>query len=231
MNNTAPAGGGFYITYTDKEVVIENCYLSGNSALSNRGGGIQAEGWFYINNSMIIGNTAMLDGGGICIWGAQKSKISNCLIANNSATEYGGGIMKASAEVYVTNCTIVDNNASQGGGIYTAGINFLTIINSIIWSNGSNPLMGNSVPLITYTDMDFDTGDWGNNMNQDPIFVTGTYGAYYLSQTAAGQSQQSPCVDAGSASASSFGLDTRTTRTDGVTDQGVVDLGFHYPVP
>jgi hypothetical protein len=44
----------------------------------------------------------------------------------------------------------------------------------------------------------------------------------------AGQAQTSPAVDTGSASAASFGMDQHTTRTDEVTDTGVVDMGFHY---
>ena len=51
-----------------------------------------------------------------------------------------------------------------------------------------------------------------------------------MSQTAAGQLGDSPCVDAGSASAADLGLDPFTTRTDQVTDAGTVDVGYHYPV-
>ncbi len=64
------------------------------------------------------------------------------------------------------------------------------------------------------------------NIGADPLFIAG----YYLSQTASGQSQQSPAVDAGSGSASASGIDLadRTTRTDGVDDTGTVDMGYHY---
>ncbi|MBN2563290.1 MAG: hypothetical protein JXQ75_20410, partial [Phycisphaerae bacterium] len=63
----------------------------------------------------------------------------------------------------------------------------------------------------------------------DPLFVDSPHGAYYLGQTAAGQAVQSPCIDAGSASASFLGLDFATTRTDHLPDTGIVDIGFHYP--
>ena len=36
-------------------------------------------------------------------------------------------------------------------------------------------------------------------------------------------------VDVGSASAAAVGLDEYTTRTDNISDAGIVDLGFHYP--
>ncbi len=36
------------------------------------------------------------------------------------------------------------------------------------------------------------------NIDLDPLFVSGPDGDYYLSQIAAGQAVDSPCVDAGS---------------------------------
>ena len=73
------------------------------------------------------------------------------------------------------------------------------------------------------------------NFDADPLFVTGPFGDYYLSQTAAGQQQESPCVNAGSTSATlprisspTTRISSRTTRTDGAFDAGVVDIGYHY---
>lgn len=63
------------------------------------------------------------------------------------------------------------------------------------------------------------------NISEDPNFVDG----YHLSQVAAGQLVDSPCVDAGSDLANNLGLDTYTTRTDHVFDRGIVDMGYHYP--
>ncbi len=55
--------------------------------------------------------------------------------------------------------------------------------------------------------------------------MTGPLGDYYLSQTAAGQAQTSPCVDAGDPLAT---LPYGTTRTDEVPDAPPADIGFHY---
>ncbi len=63
------------------------------------------------------------------------------------------------------------------------------------------------------------------NISEDPLFVDG----YHLSQVSAGQSEQSPAVDAGSDFAVNLGLDKYTTRTDNLFDRGVVDMGYHYP--
>jgi len=66
------------------------------------------------------------------------------------------------------------------------------------------------------------------NFAADPLFVSGPLGDYYLSSTAAGQDADSPCIDAGSTSASIAGVGNLTTRTDGAFDTGVVDIGYHY---
>jgi hypothetical protein len=65
-------------------------------------------------------------------------------------------------------------------------------------------------------------------IDADPLFVAGPKGFYYLSQTASGQPYNSPCMDTGSDLASKLGMDIYWTRTDGVPDSGIVDMGFHY---
>lgn len=77
-----------------------------------------------------------------------------------------------------------------------------------------------------------DTNDWDPNftgyanISENPLFVDG----YLLSQTEAGQEEDSNCVDAGSDLAINLGLDTYTTRTDQIFDKGFVDMGYHYPL-
>ena len=71
--------------------------------------------------------------------------------------------------------------------------------------------------------------DGEGNLHDDPVFVEGPVGAYYLSHIATGQLVNSPCIDAGSAMASERELDLMTTRVDEVGDDGVLDLGYHYP--
>jgi hypothetical protein len=66
------------------------------------------------------------------------------------------------------------------------------------------------------------------NFVADPLFVSGPLGDYYLSSIGAGQEADSPCIDAGSTSASIAGVGNLTTRTDGAFDTGIVDIGYHY---
>jgi len=75
-----------------------------------------------------------------------------------------------------------------------------------------------------------------NNINSDPLFTTGPLGGYYLSHYAAGQPNDSPCVDSGSDSSENICmqtldgeicLDDLTTRTDQLIDTVQADMGYH----
>ena len=51
---------------------------------------------------------------------------------------------------------------------------------------------------------------------------------FHLNQKAAGQSDDSPALDAGAVSAAAVSLAEASTRTDGRPDRGTVDAGYHY---
>jgi hypothetical protein len=79
-----------------------------------------------------------------------------------------------------------------------------------------------------------------NLLDADPLFVPlslesleNPWLAFYLSEPDTLRPDQtqlgrSPCVDAGDQSAGETQLKEGTTRTDGLADEGDVDLGFHY---
>jgi len=60
-----------------------------------------------------------------------------------------------------------------------------------------------------------------------PEFVDPTNQDFRLSRVASGQTVNSPCIDAGSATAAALSLGGRTAFTDGTPDVGTVDLGYH----
>ncbi|NIN33959.1 MAG: hypothetical protein GTO60_02115, partial [Gammaproteobacteria bacterium] len=142
------------------------------------------------------------------------------------------------------------NNTGFGGGFYCSYESRSFITDSIFWNNFA--LEGNAIAVgtgfefdkrpsaltISYSDIgraavwvdDGSTLNWGDgNIDDDPLFTTGPLGSYYLSQTGAGQPQNSPCVDAGSDYASYVGMVGYTTRTDEKPDTGMVDMGYHHP--
>jgi hypothetical protein len=97
-------------------------------------------------------------------------------------------------------------------------------------------LLGSSVPIYSERSCTINglaqdaNGNWNvsgtTNISKDPNFVSAL--GYYLSSKATSQEPNSPCFDIGSTLAANLGLDTYTTRIDGVKDTGIVDLGYHY---
>jgi len=105
---------------------------------------------------------------------------------------------------------------------------WINITNSIIWNNIPDAFNLTLTTLnVTYSAVQ---GGWPlhpTNLYTDPLFVDGPQGEFNLSQVAAGQAEDSPCVDSGTPWSEMI---EGTTRTDGVQDEGVVDMGYHYPL-
>ena len=224
-------GGGLVCWSSD--ALIENCVISQNTA-DGSGGGVYFGGDPYtplLKNSLIKDNTATIDGGGIASHWFAAPTIANCTIVGNQAVDFN-----------------VDNRG-KGGGLVCSHSSNTTLINSILWNNAaqqgsqisigsdSDPVYIQRPATLTVSYSDIQGGRLGlhieagrtlnwldGNIQADPLFVE----SYFLSQIAAGQSQDSPAVDAGSATAAQIGLADATTRTDAVPDGGTVDMGFHY---
>ncbi len=200
---------------------ITGGYANGSKDRNARGAGICC----YESSPTILNNTITRNssdgqysyGGGIYCYESSPI-ISNNTITDNSAY-YGGGIHCSDSWPTISNNTIIGNSARYGGGIRCDHESSPTILDCIIWANGDD-LLGCSASYCCIEDGDSGTG----NIHDDPMFVSGPQGEYYLDP-------DSPCIDAGSRSASEAGLSDRTTQADGTPDTGTVDMGFHYPVP
>ncbi len=263
-NNVADSGGGISSEGTTS-AIITNCVITGNSTnghsggiqcqdhtrvidcrisdniAAGYGGGIYAADSSQIFNSIITGNEANQGGG---CWVSDDTELINCEITDNTASDFGGGVYTNESDILVMNCTISGNTATNdGGGLCVIasslrGAPFVT--DSIFWGNsagGSGNEIYDSVAELTVENSNIE-GGWpgAGNIDSDPLFLTGPGGDFYLSQIASGQSLDSPCVNAGSGSASiicwnngGVCLDELTTRTDFIVDTGHVDMGFHYP--
>jgi len=214
-------GGGIYC-FDGSHATITNCTISYNLASSDGGGVCCRTSNPMIVNCRIIGNVANDDGGGLDC-GGTATTIINSIIAENSAAQAGGGLMgSAPSFVELTHCTIAGNSAPYGAGVACSSP---VLTNCVLWGNQGDALVSESA-TVTYSDVE---GGWAGegNIDADPLFVSGTMHDYYLSQVAAGQGADSPCVDAGSDLAANLGLGEYTTRTDGMPDMGIVDLGYH----
>jgi hypothetical protein len=102
-------------------------------------------------------------------------------------------------------------------------------MNNIVCDNNSTSSPNVSgAAYFTYSNIRGGLAGTGN-IDSDPMFInTPPSGYCFLSQTAAGQPQNSPSVDTGDPT---MPMITGSTRTDFVQDTGVIDMGFHWAGP
>jgi len=246
--NPAGEGGAIYCASSDAK--FYDCEISNNEA-STSGGGAYFSGELEPNmhNCLIWHNSAGRDGGGISAnWDAQLT-LSNCTIAHNTITGngftsgFGGGLSCAyEADTKVVNGIIWSNNAEYGPQI-SIGSNFdaadkrraeVTVSYSDVEDGAAGVFVDTEHGCILNWD---DANNLSGTTLESPLFVTGYWGNYYLSQIITGEPLQtvdSNCVDSGSGLAIDNDMYRHTTRTDHVTvkgqaiDSGIVDMGYHY---
>jgi len=236
--NGAPNNGGGMVNWYSNPTVA-NCAFSNNSA--NEGGGMfnwycnpMVTGCTFTSNSAEnVGDIIIVNGfgGGMANYKSSPT-VTNCIFIGNSAEDAGGGMHNwYSNFLTVSNCTFTGNSAEADGGGMANRTSSPTVSNCILWGNSapSGPQIYNwqSTTRVSYSDVQGDMAGIGN-ISSDPLFVTGPLGDYYLSQVAAGEGANSPCVDAGSDTAVNLGMDQLVTRTDRMGDSGIVDMGYHY---
>ncbi len=215
-------GGG--IAAVDSVAAISNCLVRDNQAQGNwsgggstRGGGVCVlQGAMTIRDSVIAFNLALNGtsfqyGGGVYSSGSLVMR--NCLVyGNDKTTSLGaGGGLCVGGNTRVEHCTVANN---IGAGLYREG-GAVTVRNSIFWGNMGD--IGGTVTLgWSNTEDGLNAGNDGC-ISADPLFER----AFYLAPA-------SPCVNAGTNAAADWGLENRTTRTDGANDAGTADMGYHY---
>ncbi|MCA9923999.1 MAG: hypothetical protein KC421_16595, partial [Anaerolineales bacterium] len=117
-NHTDGDGGGLKTSNDDTAVSINNSLISGNTA-KGQGGGIANDGGsISVSHTTVKDNTALLGGGGIYNYTAGTAVIHNTTINNNEA---GAGFF---------------NGNKFGGGIKNVGSgSYVEIVNSTISGN------------------------------------------------------------------------------------------------
>ncbi|RJP30328.1 MAG: hypothetical protein C4547_16840 [Phycisphaerales bacterium] len=179
-------------------------------------------------NCMFVGNRAA----GGAVWNLGRSSrttIVNGLFLGNESSVHAGVLFNEDGEVTITSGTLIGNH---GGSHYGSAIleygGTVTLLNSIFRANGGDQAIYGRNVSISYSNVE---GGWPGegNIDADPLFVTGPLGDFYLSHVAAGQDEDSPCINAGLGRVRDYGLKKFTTRTDEVRDRRAVDMGYHFP--
>jgi Right handed beta helix region len=242
--NSAYWGGGF--DGDEASPVIQSCVFSGNSSFNGGGLNLRFESLPIISNTIISENTAGNFGGGISSFDGSHPKLTNCLVTGNSAAVQGGGaycdeLYFEPAIIWFTNCTFTNNSSDlSGGGVASMNGSTISLLNCILWGDIPDEVENQTGTVAAgWSDIQLGEGTFHGpaNINADPLFVPGPDGDLYLSQIAAGQIYDSPCLDSGSDPASiicyvypgrEVCLDEMTTRVDEIPDVDIVDMGFHY---
>lgn len=174
-------------------------------------------------------NTAAFGyGGGLC---SCDGEILNCTITDNTSKRAGGGLCYCDADI---NCCTIIGNSVTGEGRYDGGGGGLSscqgaISNCIIWGNTAKYDQNLSEYYTpSFCCIESWRGGGEGNILDDPAFVYGPFGGYYLSSEMAGQERDSSCIDAGTGTAADHGLAGLTTTADNAPDIGAVDIGYHY---
>jgi predicted outer membrane repeat protein len=213
LNNTAPSGGGMYLSNTfadDSTVNILGSSFWGNHAESELGAGgaiITLNTSLQLVNCDLGENLSNDVGGAVAFLGISEPYVKNCLFTRNYAEKMGGAIASfLSADPDVINCTFSLNRtglpAGKGGSLYydIIGNRDGHVTNCILEGSIGGAIYDArpSVPAenITYNlfhdnDYDYYNGttffeyipQTNNNRNVDPLFVDGPLGDFYLSQS------------------------------------------------
>ena len=158
-------GGGLESYGPSATLKVEDSTFSGNSAQS--GGGIANvnQSVATINDSVINGNQADMDGSGGGVYNDATITLSNSTVSGNTAG-YGGGIRNdIPGSMTISYSTIIGNNAriGNGGGVISDGT--LNVDHSSILSNTS-PTQGGGLRSFGGTVTVVDTTLSGNSANQ-----------------------------------------------------------------
>ena len=209
-NGLYPYGGGAISVTEFAQLTIENCIIHNNVA--DYGGAL----FLYrqanprITGNLIVDNHALQNAGAIYCAYSYPKLVNNTIIRNTIHNEN---------DPYIDSCAVLSFHAKA---VFT---------NNIIRDNNPdvfyshNQLWNNKDYYTHYNDIE--DAAVGDNIDADPLFVPGPQGCYYLSQATAGQTQQSPCVDAGNPISPLF---EGTTRSDEAVDTSIVDMGYHYSI-
>lgn len=136
VGNTAAVDGGGFFQYDPRNgrpltlgVIVSGSTVTGNTATAGSGGGIALADPLLLEESLVAGNTAGLNGGGVAltapvgIYRDDPQVLRRSVIAGNTAGGSGGGVYLApTGPVEATELTLRGNSAgADGGGLFVGG--------------------------------------------------------------------------------------------------------------
>ena len=238
---------------------LANCKILGCSVGTGAGGAvfIQNAAPTIVSCEMMYNTSgggdeaATIPGGGGAIYmegdGIVPS-IVNCLMVGNQTAGFGGAMLIDAATPDVMLCTMTENiggydpdnpDLGRTGGIVVLNEAVPVISHCIIWEEagfgfGDDILRDCAAEYSCLSQYDPYFPGVANIYPDDPLFITGLMGDYYLSQAAGNQQVTSACVDAGQMIlgqlVAQYGLSVAITTSVTDTDDTMqTDMGYHFP--
>jgi parallel beta-helix repeat protein len=244
-NVVAFSNAGLGVRVVDSnDVRIVNNLLYANGTVPVHGGGIQVGGDVGCERVVIENNTIYGNGVNGILIGTGGVPSPGALVRHNILADNGRNALQldsnvfggTSAEGLCVAFNIVyraDDTQSIYGPIETANCG---LCDSPIEETDCEEALCERTEagcrLAPPTDVFFDPGFVAPVAGKDGCLGGRRFwdDEFRLQHLAAGQDADSRGVDFSMTDASAMGLDDRTTRTDGVPDDGHVDSGFHYPL-
>ncbi len=211
-SNTAQNGGGFATSYGGGNFTRDT--FTGNQA-SGFGGGLALETTAFLNETLILSNTAEY-GGGISFFegingNSPYAILTNTIIANNQGTLAGAGVfIPSGGAVHMLHTTLARNTGGDGGGItlgwydwMSPGTSTLAMTDTILAYQGvgiratdSSTVTVNSVlwfanPSNVSQSEDATVWSW-NEHTGNPQFVNPDGGDYHISEASAARDMGVP---------------------------------------
>ncbi len=220
------SGSGLTVNCPGCLVWLEGCVLSENfNRFSCDAGGAVTHlaGTLIVKNCEFIGNWAEM---GAAIFSNAPCLVEFSLITDSRSDTSDGFSIGLMHDESMLLYNTVSNNAQTAVEVTGSAL----LRGNIICSNRVGIESEQSACVILeYNDIWNNTVDYSgaepseSDVSVDPLFTQGELGWFYLSQISAGQGIDSPCVDMGDGITMPRGF----TRTDAVSDELIIDLGFH----
>jgi M6 family metalloprotease-like protein len=203
----------------------------------------------FMENCLFNDNTAKLGGGAVStntgtLLGARTCTFAGNIVPVTNTYGYGGAIQCYDSIMDIRNAILWNNDAVFGPQIAIGDpleaenpISIVLLAYSNVQGSVDDILEASGETWLCLPEESDETQtiQW----NQNPLFIqvqpvhTVADKTYYLGQTDSGQLQNSPCVNKGigdpNVLAARIGYNEGvTTRTSGVEDNDVMDMGYHY---
>ncbi len=153
-------GGGILLANGATHLTMSNSVISGNTASDDGGGVYNGGSTVVFTDCDISDNVTGVDGGGLQNYYGNMT-LTGCVVEGNSNGDWGGGLRNHTGTVTLTKCSFINNNGTnRGGGVYNNDGN-VTVTNCTF--SGNTATSGGAIGQHNSTTTVKNSIMWGNS--------------------------------------------------------------------